>query len=173
MISKIYSELVAEFQKEGVIIREVSSVELKRNSPNTEFGFISYNCNGDMVHQVCILIDCSIEKELKLNILLHELGHFNFWRSLGCDQLKSLKENEENWLILDEYKAFKFQLNRVYEIALTYDYSILKNTMITLIDRHKNDPDLRYREAINSIFQEEIWQQALDLTMLNHIYSED
>lgn len=117
-------------------------------------------------HQILILIDCSLETELKLNVLLHELGHLKYWQSLGCDQLSRLKENGDNWVILNEFNAFKFQLHKVYEIALEYESSILENTMNRLINRQKNDPDLRYREAINCILQEEIWQKALKLTGL-------
>ena len=67
MLEKIYNDFLVEFQNEGVYINEVHSAELKRHNPNSETGFISYNCNGGSFHLTYILIDSSIELELKLN----------------------------------------------------------------------------------------------------------
>ena len=173
MLEKIYNDFLVEFQNEGVYINEVPSAELKRHNPNSETGFISYNCNGGSFHLTYILIDSSIELELKLNVLLHEYGHYKFWKSLGCDQLMRLKENGDNWMILDEYNAFNFQLKNIYEIALKYEYSILKNTIKRIIDRHKYDPDMRYREAINCLLQDEIWKKSLELITLNYDINEE
>jgi hypothetical protein len=163
MLEKIYNDLLVEFQNEGVAINEVSSSELKKHNPNSESGFISYNCNGGTFHSTYILIDSSIEMELKLNVLLHEFGHYSFWKSLGCDQLMRLRENGDNWMILDEYNAFYFQLKNIYEIAVKYDHSILKNTLHRIIDRHENDPDMRYREALNCLLKDEIWGKSIEL----------
>lgn len=170
MLEKIYNDLLVEFQNDGVAINEVPSAELKRHNPNSETGFISYNCNGGPFHSTYILIDSSIELELKLNVLLHEYGHYKFWKSLGCDQLMRLKENGDNWMILDEYNAFKYQLENIYEIALQFEHSILRNTMNRIIDRHNNDPDMRYREALNCLIQDEIWKKSVELTTLNYEY---
>ena len=115
MLEKIYNDLLVEFQNDGVAINEVPSAELKRHNPNSETGFISYNCNGGPFHSTYILIDSSIELELKLNVLL-------------------------------------------------------RNTMNRIIDRHNNDPDMRYREALNCLIQDEIWKKSVELTTLNYEY---
>jgi hypothetical protein len=167
MLEKIYNNFLVELQNDGVAINEVPSAELKRQIPNSEIGFISYNCNRGSFHSTYILIDSSIELELKLNVLIHEYGHYTFWKSLGCDQLMRLKENGDNWMILDEYNAFKYQLENIYEIALQFVHFILRNTMNRIIERHKSDPDMRYREALNCLLQDEIWKKSLELYNLS------
>lgn len=167
MSTKIYNDLFAEFQKEGIVIREVSTDELKRHSSNSDSGFINYECNGDVFNSAFILVDCSISIELKINVLLHEFGHYLHYKKIGCDQAKQLQQNVDNWIIVDEFEAFKFQLIKVYTIAIDNDINILRNTMLRLIDRFNNDSDLRYREALNRLFQDEIWQKAKKLTGLS------
>ena len=163
MLEKIYNDLVVEIQKEGIPINEVTSVELKRHNPNSEFGFISYNCNGDEFNSAYILIDSSISIELKINVLLHEFGHYLHYKKLGCNQVLYLQQNVDNWVIVDEYEAFKFQLIKIYAIAIHYDHNILRNTIIRLVDRFNNESNLRYREALTRLFQEEIWHETISI----------
>ncbi|MBK7970285.1 MAG: hypothetical protein IPK08_15835 [Bacteroidetes bacterium] len=96
--------------------------------------------------------------------MLHEYGHILHYQKLGAKEVVEIKDNDpDKWVTLSEFEAFKYQLSEIMEITKSTDTTILKDMMQRLEQRRLYNSDSRYRAALNMLFNEDIWKEALAL----------
>ena len=62
-----------------------------------------------------------------------------------------------------EYEAYKYQLNEIKYLAQSVNISILLNSIEGLKNQRINNPDARYKAALDRLALQPLWQECLEL----------
>lgn len=161
-LKKIFEDKKNEFQKDNIIIKEVSIAEIQ----NIKKGFIGGCFNpiisSNKYERFEILIDETLGYDEKISILFHEMGHVKLYEPLGFTKINTQRtKNKDGWQANSEFNAFKNQLEEgktLFENGVT---SVLSIIVKSINETHKNPIiETAYVEAIERIYESDIWNEC-------------
>ncbi len=160
LLKSTFERSLNQVQNDLVKVHVVPASDIKSKNPSTKGGFneVRFDANHEFACAY-ILIDEQLDYEIKLNILYHEYEHINHARTLGIIEIQRLKRQSVfDWIVKDEYEAFKCQLSSIKRLG----NPLLKRLIERLNYRSRNDLPA-YREALNKLKSEALWQECLAL----------
>jgi len=115
-----------------------------------------------------IFIDKTLDENLKITVLYHELGHAIYNKDNEEETKKYLnhelsKPNKEERQEKSELKAFKHSLIYLHKLAKEGNTEPLEDTIKRLESRENDDCNLNYRKAITKLKKTEIWEDCLKI----------